>query len=68
MKKISLFFVLLVSAVVLFAQAPEKFSFQAVVRNESNTLVRGNVGVRITILQGGANGTMVYQEKFVCME
>ena len=45
-----------------FAQAPQKFTYQAVVRNESNTLVRGNVGVRITILQGGANGTMVYQE------
>ena len=54
-----LFFSMLAAA---FAQAPQKFTYQAVVRNESNTLVRGNVGVRITILQGGANGTMVYQE------
>ena len=45
-----------------FAQAPQKFTYQAVVRNESNTLVRGTVGVRITILQGGADGTIVYQE------
>ncbi len=46
----------------MFAQAPQRFTYQAVVRNESNTLVRGTVGVRISILQGGANGTMVYQE------
>ena len=56
---LTLFFSMLA---VAFAQAPQKFTYQAVVRNESNTLVRGNVGVRITILQGGANGTMVYQE------
>ena len=56
---LTLFFSMLAAA---FAQAPQKFTYQAVVRNESNTLVRGTVGVRITILQGGANGTMVYQE------
>ena len=69
MKKLILFlFIAVVTVTYAFAQAPQKFTYQAVVRNESNTLVRGNVGVRITILQGGANGTMVYQEKFVCME
>ena len=63
MKKLILFLSILALAVTAsFAQAPQKFTYQAVVRNESNTLVRGNVGVRISILQGGANGTMVYQE------
>ncbi len=47
---------------VAFAQAPQKFTYQAVVRNESNTLVRGVVGVRISILQGGVNGDVVYME------
>ncbi len=62
MKKLLSFFILIFMGMLLFAQAPQKFTYQAVVRNESNTLVRGTVGVRITILQGGANGTMVYQE------
>ena len=46
----------------MFAQAPQRFTYQAVVRNESNTLVRGTVGVRVSILQGGVDGTVVYQE------
>ena len=53
---LTLFFSMFAAA---FAQAPQKFTYQAVVRNESNTLVRGNVGVRISILQGDANGTIV---------
>lgn len=40
---------------VLFAQAPEKFSYQAVVRNASNALVANtSVGVRVSVLQGDA--------------
>ena len=62
MKKLLSFFILIFMGMLLFAQAPQRFTYQAVVRNESNTLVRGNVGVRISILQGGANGTIVYQE------
>lgn len=45
------------------AQAPESFSFQAVVRNSSNDLImNGNIGMRISIVQGAANGTPVYVE------
>ncbi len=62
MKKFLSFIVLFFMGMLLFAQAPQKFTYQAVVRNESNTLVRGNVGVRITILQGAADGITVYQE------
>ena len=50
-------------AVTLFAQAPEKFTYQAVVRNANNTLVASSqVGVRVSILQGSANGSAVYVE------
>ena len=63
MKRILITLTLFFSVIAAsFAQAPQKFSYQAVVRNESNTLVRGTVGVRVSILQGGVNGTVVYQE------
>ena len=63
MKRILITLTLFFSVIAAsFAQAPQKFSYQAVVRNESNTLVRGTVGVRVSILQGGVNGPVVYQE------
>jgi hypothetical protein len=46
------------------AQAPEKMSYQAVIRNASSTLVVSTaVGMQISILQGAANGTPVYIER-----
>ena len=66
MKRILITLALFFSVIAAsFAQAPQKFSYQAVVRNESNTLVRGTVGVRVSILQGGVNGTVVYQETHI---
>lgn len=48
---------------VLFAQAPEKFSYQAVVRNASDALVANtSVGARVSVLQGDANGNAMYVE------
>jgi len=45
------------------AQAPEKMSYQAVVRDASNMLVANQtVGIQISILQGSATGTAVYEE------
>ena len=53
---------LLVSA-SMFAQAPVKMSYQAVVRDGSNNLVTSNaVGMQISILQGSSSGTAVYVE------
>jgi len=47
----------------LLAQAPQKMSYQAVVRNAANQLViNGAVGMEVTILQGTINGTPVYSE------
>ena len=67
MKKIYLLLSLLVICVSsLFAQAPEKFTYQAVVRNASNQLViNAQVGVRVNILQGSASGDAVYSESHV---
>ena len=63
MKKILSLILTVLCATSLFAQAPEKFSYQAVVRNASNALVTdAPVGVRVSILQGDANGNAVYVE------
>jgi hypothetical protein len=46
-----------------FAQAPEKMSYQAVVRDATNTLVTNqSVGMQISILKGGVTETAVYVE------
>ncbi len=63
MKKIITTTIMVLTVAVAMAQAPEKFTYQAVVRNASNQLVTSQaVGVRISILQGGVNGDMAYME------
>ena len=65
MKK--LFTLILISGLVmtLCAQAPTKMSYQAVIRNASGALVTNHaVGMRISILQGSATGTVVYRETY----
>ena len=55
--------IMVLAVAVAMAQAPEKFTYQAVVRNASNQLVSSQaVGVRISILQGGINGDLAYME------
>lgn len=47
----------------MFAQSPQKMSYQAVIRNASNNLVTStNIGMQISILQGTADGSPVYVE------
>jgi len=47
----------------VFAQSPEKMSYQAVVRDGSNNLVVSSaVGMQISILQGSLTGPAVYVE------
>ena len=63
MKKIALITITLIYCSQLIAQVPQKFSYQAVVRNAANALVTNTaVGMRISILQGSATGTVVYSE------
>jgi hypothetical protein len=46
-----------------FAQAPQKMSYQAVIRDGANALVQSQtVGMQISILQGSITGTAVYVE------
>ena len=47
----------------MWAQAPQKLSYQAVIRNTSNALVTSTpVGMQISILKGSPSGTLVYVE------
>jgi len=47
----------------VFAQSPEKMSYQAVIRNSSNALVTSTIiRMQISILQGSPTGTLVYLE------
>ncbi|MCK6608047.1 MAG: collagen-like protein [Flavobacterium sp.] len=65
MKNIKIIVILahLLIGTLAFAQAPEKMSYQAVVRNTTNNLVTNQaVGMQISILQGSATGTAVYVE------
>jgi len=47
----------------LYAQAPQKMSYQAVIRNTNNELIRSTaVGVKISILTGSLTGSAIYVE------
>ncbi len=63
MKKIFTILIVVLLTINLFAQTPQKMSYQAVVRNsENNLVINTQVGMRISILQGGATGQAVYTE------
>lgn len=61
-KLVTILLAVLITACV-FAQSPEKMSYQAIVRNASDNLVTNAIiGMQISILQGSATGTAVYVE------
>jgi hypothetical protein len=63
MKNIFTIAAALVMTASVWAQSPEKMSYQAVVRNATNTLITTQaVGMQISILQTTATGTAVYVE------
>ena len=63
MKKITLTCLAVISAILLFAQPPQTFKYQAVARdNAGNVLDNQNVSFQISILQGSASGTIVFTE------
>lgn len=64
MKKLLPLFFVFISA-TLFAQSPDAFNYQAVVRDASgNVIANQTVGLRLAILQGSQTGSIVYQESF----
>lgn len=61
----SILFVLLAQCLTfsLFAQAPDLINYQAVARNSSGNPIQSQaIGIKISILQGSATGTAVYEE------
>ena len=63
MKKFYSLITVLLLAIDLLAQAPQKMSYQAVIRNASNNLVvNQSVGIRISIIQGTIFGASLYVE------
>lgn len=65
MKKLLFLLIALFFLGYIQAQAPQKFSYQAVVRNVNNQLIsNGSIGVKLSILQTSETGSVVYQEIF----
>ena len=63
MKKVYAILTAVLLMVTVWAQSPEKMSYQAVLRNSSNNLVSNTqVGMKVSILQGTPDGTVVYTE------
>ncbi len=68
MRKFTKFFVCSIGCVLMwasqtFAQSPEAFKYQAVVRGANNAPVTGQaVGIRISIMEDTPSGALVYQE------
>jgi hypothetical protein len=63
MKKIYSILATILLMANVWAQSPQKLSYQAVIRNASNALVTNQaVGMKISILRGSAAGTEVYTE------
>jgi len=63
MKKIYTILVAVLITASVFAQAPQKMTYQAVVRDNNSTLITSTqVGIEINIHQTTASGTLVYTE------
>lgn len=66
MKKLLILIPTLLLAINVFAQAPDKISYQAVIRDNNNGLVtKADIGMRISIVKGSAGGTAVYVETHI---
>ena len=64
MKKFIVFLFVAIATQMLFAQSPQSFRYQAVVRNAAGTVIQTqNVSLKISLLQGSATGTVVYSEE-----
>ena len=64
MKKRTLFISIIISiALFTSAQVPQKFNYQAVVRNSQNAvLANQSVGFKMSVLKGSINGEVIYAE------
>jgi hypothetical protein len=63
MRKLIILVIFLSLTAGVFAQTPQKMSYQAVIRNNSGLLVASTkIGMEINIRQGSTSGTIVYTE------
>jgi len=63
MGKIIFTFASLLIITSIFAQSPDKMSYQAVIRNSNNVLVSNSqIGMEINIRHGSPTGTIIYSE------
>jgi len=63
MKRIYTILVAVLITASVFAQTPQKMTYQAVVRDNNSTLITSTqVGIEINIYQGSTTGTLVYTE------
>lgn len=63
MKRILFQLFLLLVAINLLAQIPQKMSYQAIIRNSSDKLIiNSNIAMRISLLQGSVTGMVAYSE------
>ncbi len=64
MKRHFTLFLVLFLTIKCFAQAPNKFSYQTVVRNSGGQLLANQqIAIKISILQGSETGIVVYAER-----
>jgi hypothetical protein len=60
---IQVILIVLVSIVISFGQAPQAIKYQAIARdNAGNPIVNQDIGLRISLLKGSTDGTVVYCE------
>lgn len=65
MKKVFTILAAVLLTATVWAQSPEKMSYQAVVRDLNDNLVTSQaVGIKISILQGSVSGSSVYEETY----
>ncbi len=65
MKKLFALTLIVGLALAAYGQAPQKMSYQCVVRNSAGALVASHaVGLKISILKGTATGTVVFSETY----
>ena len=63
MRKFFTFLIAILFSVNIFAQSPQKMTYQAVVRDASNALVVNHlIGIKVSVLQTSTSGIEVYSE------
>ncbi len=64
MKNLLIILATLLLTANVFANTPEKISYQAVLRDiDGNLITKTNITMRVSLLQGSATGTAVYVEE-----